>query len=276
MNPKMIGMTLPMICICGLGAGWFLIVWRCCRKAVITTRPTSTKYGSALRNPFGAEPAGLGEVHPEEVEVHHLAGRVRRADGVVHRGVRRDEVLDLAQRLVQRDEDRHLGQERQATPERVDLVLLVELHQLFVELLLVVLVLRLQLLHLGLRPLHGDHRLRLLGGEREEDQPHHDGEHDDREAGVRDDSVEEARIQPIPSRMPSQTDCTSQLPASGLMRTGVRIGDGVEPARVPGVAAPEPAHREPGAPEQPVLGRRPRARTASTTARTGSAAGSRP
>ncbi len=55
-----------------------------------------------------------------------------------------------AQHAVEHDEHGHLDQERQAPAERVDLVLLVELHQLFVELLTIALVLLLELLHLGL------------------------------------------------------------------------------------------------------------------------------
>src|SRR3712207_8167028 len=45
------------------------------------------------------------------------------------------------QRLVQREEERKLQEERQAGPERVEAVLLVERHQLLVLALLVVLVL---------------------------------------------------------------------------------------------------------------------------------------
>ena len=40
MNPKTTGMTLPMICICGLTWVWFRIVWRCWKNALMTTRPT--------------------------------------------------------------------------------------------------------------------------------------------------------------------------------------------------------------------------------------------
>ena len=121
----------------------------------------------------------------------HFDGIGLAADVVVHRRVHRDELLDVAQRLEERDEDRHLQEKGQTPAERVDLVLLVELHHLFVELLAVVLVLRLELLDLGLHPLHGDHRLRLLRGEREQHEPHRDREQDDRDTRVRDDGVEE-------------------------------------------------------------------------------------
>src|ERR1700716_1793412 len=65
-------------------------------------------------------------------------------------------------------------------------LLLVELHHLFVELLAVALVLRLQLLDLGLQPLHRQHRPRRLRGQREQDEHHRDREQDDRYAQVRD------------------------------------------------------------------------------------------
>ena len=59
---------------------------------------------------------------------------------------------------------------------------LVELHQLFVLLLAVVLVLRLDLLDLGLDALHRDHRPRLLRGQRQQQRHHRAGEQDDRDA----------------------------------------------------------------------------------------------
>jgi len=95
------------------------------------------------------------------------------------------------ERLVQRDEDRHLEQEGETTTKWVDLVLLVELHHFFVELLLVVLVFRLKLLDLRLHALHGDHRLRLFRRQRKQGEPHGDGQQNDRHAGVRNHGVEE-------------------------------------------------------------------------------------
>ena len=102
------------------------------------------------------------------------------AERGVEVGRLRDVLVRVAHDAEERQEDRHLHQERETTRERVDLVLLVELHHLFVELGAVVLVLRLELLDLRLRPLHGHHRLGLLGREREHHQHHEDREQDDR------------------------------------------------------------------------------------------------
>src|SRR3712207_9385782 len=66
------------------------------------------------------------------------------------------------QRLVQREEERKLQEERQAGPERVEAVLLVERHQLLVLALLVVLVLVPDALHLRAEALHLLHRPHLL------------------------------------------------------------------------------------------------------------------
>ena len=87
-----------------------------------------------------------------------------------------------ADRGVQGDEHRQLQHERQARRERIDPMLLVELHRLLLELAAVALVLLLQLLELGLDGLHGLRRGELLPGEREQHQPHDDREADDREA----------------------------------------------------------------------------------------------
>jgi hypothetical protein len=69
-------------------------------------------------------------------------------------------------------------------------VLLVEGHELFVHLLAIALVLGLELLDLGLYPLHLAHRLRLLDRQRQEDHPHEDGQQDDRQSEARDEGVE--------------------------------------------------------------------------------------
>ena len=84
------------------------------------------------------------------------------------------------QREVQRDEDRELREERQARRGRVDVVLLVELHQLFVQLRAVALVLLLDRLHLRRVRLERLHRMDLPDRERHEDDPREDGQRDDR------------------------------------------------------------------------------------------------
>ena len=118
------------------------------------------------------------------------------AERGVEVGRLRDVLVGVAHHAEEREEHRHLHQEGQTTRERVDLVLLVELHHLFVELGAVVLVLRLELLDLRLRPLHGHHRLGLLGRQREHHQHHEDGEQDDGDPEVRDDPVEEREDRP--------------------------------------------------------------------------------
>ena len=85
-----------------------------------------------------------------------------------------------AQHVEERDEDRDLEDDRQARGGRVDLVLPVELHQLFVLALLVVLPLLLQRLHLRRVRLQVLHRVDLLDRDRDEQDPHDHGEGDDR------------------------------------------------------------------------------------------------
>jgi hypothetical protein len=78
-------------------------------------------------------------------------------------------------------EHRCLGQQRQTRGHRVDLVLLVELHHLFVELGAVVAILVLQLAHLRRQLLHLEHALGALERERCGDGHHHGGDHRDRD-----------------------------------------------------------------------------------------------
>ena len=93
--------------------------------------------------------------------------RVRRADRV---DLRADVVPEVgAQHVVQRQEHRQLRDHREAGRERVDLVLLVELHRLLLQALRVLLVLRLHRLHLRRELLQPDHRLRRLVGDRQQD-----------------------------------------------------------------------------------------------------------
>ena len=74
---------------------------------------------------------------------------------------------ELPQHEVERDEDGELDEERQAGSGRVDVVVPVELHELFVALLLVVLEALLDRLHLRHVRLHRLHRVDLLDGERD-------------------------------------------------------------------------------------------------------------
>ncbi len=197
-----------MIAICEFMFGALRRLWRACRNPVTTTRPDEDEVGERVEESAGHRGGVLREVHPEEVlrvrqpELREVALlQVEHALGPgAERGVEvrrlRDVLVRLAHHPEQREEHRHLDQEGKTTRQRVDLVLLVELHHLFVELGAVVLVLRLELLDLRLRPLHRHHRLGLLGREREHHQHHEDREQDDRDPEVRDDAVEERQDRP--------------------------------------------------------------------------------
>ena len=93
---------------------------------------------------------------------------------------RADVLLQVrAQHVEQRDEHGQLQNQRQAGRQRVDFVLLVELHQLLLLALFVVLVALFDLLHLGRQPLHLLHRLQLAVGQRNQHRPdQHRQEHD--------------------------------------------------------------------------------------------------
>ena len=90
---------------------------------------------------------------------------------------KRRRTAQTMQHAVHDEEHRHLQQQRQARGQGIDLVLLIELHHFFVELLAVVFVLSLELLHLGLQTLHLEHALGALQRERC-DQDHHGKRHE--------------------------------------------------------------------------------------------------
>src|SRR5918995_1008614 len=133
-----------------------------------------------------------------------VVAEVLRAEPVGDRAVAQAQVVDVAlqahelglvgqpsHHVVEDREDRRLDEQRQAAAHRVDLVLLVEAHQLFVELLPVVLVLHLQPADLGLQPLHLDHRARALEGQRRRDDHHDAGQQCDGDRVVGNELVEE-------------------------------------------------------------------------------------
>jgi hypothetical protein len=97
---------------------------------------------------------------------------------------------EAVQHPVHDDEHRHLQQQREARGHRVDLVLLVQLHHLFVELLSIAAVLLLQLAHLGLQLLHLEHALGALQHERGSDDHHDHGDHRDGDDVVVREAVE--------------------------------------------------------------------------------------
>ena len=87
----------------------------------------------------------------------------------------------LVEHPEQRQEDRHLHQDRQAGRERVGARLAVERHRLLGEPLAVVAVLLLQLLDPGLDQLHVAAGLDLLDEQRDQRRPHHERQADDRQ-----------------------------------------------------------------------------------------------
>ena len=107
----------------------------------------------------------------------------------------REAVRDV-QDPEQRDEDWELGKHREASAERVDAVLPVQLHLLFLHLLaggrvLLALVLALELPDLGLNDLHGLHRADLHG-----DQLDQNRQQDDVDPVVRDVPIQEGQCGP--------------------------------------------------------------------------------
>ena len=93
-----------------------------------------------------------------------------------------DLVLEMGRllELVERHEERQLQEQREARGQRVDLVLLVEAHDLLLLALLVLLVALLDPLHLRRQPLERLHRADLLEGQRQDREPYHDRQADDR------------------------------------------------------------------------------------------------
>ena len=107
-----------------------------------------------------------------------------------------DVLREVPQHEVEGEEDRDLDEHRQARRRRVDLVLLVELHQLLVQALAVALVLRLDRLHLRHVRLHALHRVDLLDHDRHERDPDDDRQRDDRPAPREADRVVQVLEQP--------------------------------------------------------------------------------
>src|SRR5665811_1149650 len=77
-------------------------------------------------------------------------------------------------------EDRHLQNKGETRPERTNLVLLVELHHLLIQGLFIALVLLLELLDLRLQLLHGPHALELPDRQWNKEDPHDNGQDDNR------------------------------------------------------------------------------------------------
>ncbi|MNU71845.1 hypothetical protein D3C71_612850 [compost metagenome] len=102
----------------------------------------------------------------------------------------------LHQCPVQGDEDGHLHQDRQTATERVDLLLLVQLHHALGHLLAIVTEAFLERSQLGLQHAHLGHGGVLGLGQREHDAAYQQGQHDDGQAPVLDETVEHGQ-QPV-------------------------------------------------------------------------------
>src|SRR5215210_7418019 len=98
--------------------------------------------------------------------------------------------VEVPDRVVQDEEDGELNKDGQASPERVDLPLPVELRHLLPLLLDVVFVLGPNPVHVRFQVLHPAHALDLAVGDREEQRAHNDGEHDDGQPPRRTPTVE--------------------------------------------------------------------------------------
>ena len=91
---------------------------------------------------------------------------------------------DVARNGEERKEDRHLQEHRQATTQRVEVMLCLELAHLLVETHRIVGVLLLNLLKEGLQRLHTRGRRRRTGHQGHDDQADDDGKNDDGDAPV--------------------------------------------------------------------------------------------
>ena len=102
----------------------------------------------------------------------------------------------LHQCPVEGDEDGHLYQDGQAAAQRVDLLLLVQLHHALGHLLAIVTEAFLERSQLGLEHAHLGHGGVLGLGQREHDAAHQQGQHDDGQTPVLDETVEHGQ-QPV-------------------------------------------------------------------------------
>ena len=126
-----------------------------------------------------------GRVVGDEAEQVEQIGRVGRGEVLDPADERRVAHLDGdEQHLVEREEHRDLHHDRQTAGERIDLLLLVELHQRLLLLHLVVAVALADRDHFRLHRLHLRHRGVGFVGEREEHDLDQHGDDQDREAEV--------------------------------------------------------------------------------------------
>jgi hypothetical protein len=138
--------------------------------------------------------AVIGDVRAEQLGVTELLSLL------LGQHTARLTVRGEVEQAEERQEDRHLQQDRQARGERVGPGLLVQSHRLLGETLAVMAVLLLQLLDLRLEQLHVPAGLDLLHEQRDQCSADHQGEADDRQrprpARLRTEDAPEERVEP--------------------------------------------------------------------------------
>ena len=124
--------------------------------------------------------------------IRHVERLIGSVDDALEVGIGRN-AASLPQHAVQRKPDRHLDEQGKTTCGRIDAPVLVQGHELLVQLLTVILVLLLQALDLRLDVLHRLHRLGLLVRQGKEHQTNEQGEQDDGNSIFWNDAVEEGK-----------------------------------------------------------------------------------
>ena len=156
----------------------------------------------------------VGDAEQQAANLERLDRRVAQVgqDAIERkRGSRVNARGDVAEHLEQRDEDRHLQEDRQAARERVEVRLAVELLRLLGDFLLITRVELLNLLDAGLDLLHLVIRFVLLEVKREDDDSEYDRNDEDSESPVTYtalntlDAVEDKILKCFPHRKNSES-----------------------------------------------------------------------
>ena len=183
MKVKISGIQLKIIaCVGSGGAGLSFICAHMVMPMISAQAPRCRKW------PITGTIVGSNGNQAEQIED---VGRIRRREVVDPAEERRVPHLDGdEQHLVEREEHRNLDRDRQTAGQRIDLLLLVERHQLLLLLGLVVGIARAQRRHLRLHRLHLRHRGIGFVGEREEGRLDQHGDDQDGDAEIADQMVE--------------------------------------------------------------------------------------
>src|SRR5215469_5275535 len=120
--------------------------------------------------------------------------------------------------LVQADEDRQLQRHRRASAQRIDVIALVEIHHLFLQLLVVVLELVAQALNLRLQALHLHHRSLSFDRQRQESDPDQHRDEDYVDAVIWRDVVEQFQRAQKNDRQYSEPAKVDRLGQRGIHR----------------------------------------------------------